>query len=73
MPAEPGVSGRAGVASPCNCGGPVGDAELRVDVFEVLGDRALAERELERDLRVRQPERDELQHLALARGQPGGT
>src|SRR5690606_41623269 len=47
-----------------------GEAELGEDAGDVLADRALAEVEPLPDRRVRPPLGHELQHLALARGEP---
>jgi hypothetical protein len=46
-------------------------AELVEDAAHVALDRLLRQEELGRDLAVRAPERDEIDDLALAAGQPG--
>ena len=54
-------------------GGAVGDAELAVDVFEVLGDRAGADVEAVRDGDVGASECDLLEDSGLAVGEPAGS
>src|SRR5690348_8984303 len=66
--AGPGVAGKAVVVGEPGSLGPAADAELSVDVRQVVLDRLLAEPELTGDLLVRAARRDALQDLALAAG-----